>query len=85
MMLFGDLIRQAEGDVSTSKRGPQSLLELLPDEFTVEDAANVRRKMGLEAGQTRHMISVWVSRHHVSQISDLSFKKASKLKKKDNE
>ena len=85
MMLFGDLIRQAEGDVSTSKRGPQSLLELLPDEFTVEDAANVRRKMGLEAGQTRHMISVWVSRHHVSQISDLSFKKANKLKKKDNE
>ena len=85
MMLFGDLIRQAEGDVSTSKRGPQSLLELLPDEFTVEDAANVRRKMGLEAGQTRHMISVWVSRRHVYQISDISFKKANKLKKKDNE
>ena len=85
MMLFGDLIRQAEGDVSTSKRGPQSLLELLPDEFTVEDAANVRRKMGMEASQARHMISVWVSRRHVYQISDISFKKASKLKKKDNE
>jgi hypothetical protein len=85
MMLFGDLIRQAEGDVSTSKRGPQSLLELLPDEFTVEDAANVRRKMGMEAGQARHMITVWMNRHHVYQISDISFKKANKLKKKDNE
>ena len=85
MMLFGDLIRQAEGDVPTSKRGPQSLLELLPDEFTIEDAANVRRKMGMEASQARHMISVWVSRCHVYQISDISFKKANKLKKKDNE
>lgn len=85
MMLFGDLIRQAEGDVPTSKRGPQSLLELLPDEFTIEDAANVRRKMGMEASQARHMISVWVSRRHVYQISDISFKKANKLKKKDNE
>ena len=84
-MLFGDLIRQAEGDVPTSKRGPQSLLELLPDEFTIEDAANVRRKMGMEASQARHMISVWVSRRHVYQISDISFKKANKLKKKDNE
>ena len=85
MMLFGDLIRQAEGDVPTSKRGPQSLLELLPDEFTIEDAANVRRKMGMEASQARHMISVWVSRRHVYQISDISFKKANKIKKKDNE
>ena len=85
MMLFGDLIRQADGDVSTSKRGPQSLLELLPDEFTIEDAANVRRKMGMEAGQARHMITVWMNRHHVYQISDISFKKANKLKKKDNE
>ena len=85
MMLFGDLIRQADGDVSTSKRGPQSLLELLPDEFTIEDAANVRRKMGMEAGQARHMITVWMNRHHVYQISDISFKKANKLKKKDND
>ena len=85
MMLFGDLIRQAEGDVLISKRGPQSLLELLPDEFTIEDAANVRRKMGMEAGQARHMITVWMNRHHVYQISDISFKKANKLKKKDYE
>ena len=75
MTIWGDQIRHADDDIPISKRGPQSLLDLLPDEFTLEDAAQVRQKVGLKTSKTRHMISVWVSRHHVSQISDLSFKK----------
>jgi hypothetical protein len=75
MTIWGDQIRHADDDIPVSKRGPQSLLDLLPDEFTLEDAVQVRQKVGLKTSKTRHMISVWVSMHHVSQISDLSFKK----------
>ena len=75
MTIWGDQIRHADDDIPVSKRGPQSLLDLLPDEFTVEDAVQVRQKLGMDISKTRHMISVWVDRHHVSQISDLSFKK----------
>ena len=84
MTIWGDQIRHADDDIPVSKRGPQSLLDLLPDEFTLDDAAQVRQKVGLNTSKTRHMISVWIGRHHVSQISDLSFKKAPNKGMKQN-
>ena len=77
IMLFGDLIRQADADVQTSKRGPQSLLDLLPDEFTLEDAKRVRQQMGMDVERAIKMIRTWKSRDYVFQISDFSFKKVS--------
>ncbi len=76
MTIFGDLIRHADDDMPTSKRGPQSLLALLPAEFTVEDARRVRLKQGMDEEHTITMIRNWKSRHFVYQISDISFKKA---------
>ena len=78
MMLFGDLIRQADADVQTSKRGPQSLLELLPEEFTVEDAKRVRQQKGLsnEGYLCIKMIRTWVNRGYLIQNTEYSFKKA---------
>ena len=81
MTLFGDLIRHADDDIPTSKRGPQSLLALLPDEFTIEDAKCVRLKQGMDAEHTITMIRNWKSRHFVYQISDISFRKGEKVKK----
>ena len=75
MTLFGDLIRHADDDIPTSKRGPQSLLALLPAEFTVEDARRVRLQQGMDAEHTLTMIRNWKSRHFVYQISDISFRK----------
>ena len=75
MTLFGDKIRHAEDDVQVSKRGPQSLLDLLPDEFTLEDAKRVRRQMGMDTERAIKMIRTWKSREYVFQISDFSFKK----------
>jgi hypothetical protein len=76
MTIFGDLIRHADDDVPTSKRGPQSLLALLPAEFTIDDARRVRLKQGMDEEHTITMIRNWKSRHFVYQISDISFKKA---------
>ena len=78
MMLFGDLIRQADADVQTSKRGPQSLLDLLPDEFTLEDAKRVRQQKGLsnEGYLCIKMIRTWANRGYLIQNTEYSFKKA---------
>ena len=70
MIFFGEQIRHADDDIPTSKRGPQNLLDFLPETFSVEEAKRVR--------QTVKMISTWKSRGYVIQISDFSFKKAYK-------
>jgi hypothetical protein len=82
MTVFGDLIRHADDDIQTSKRGPQNLLDLLPEEFTVEDAKRVRRQQGMDESRAIKMIRIWKSRHYVFQISDFSYKKSDKYKNK---
>ena len=84
MTIWGDQIRHADDDIPTSKRGPQSLLDLLPETFTLDDAKRVRQQQGLEASRARKMISTWKTRQHVIQISDFSFKKAT-INNKNNE
>ena len=80
MMFFGEQIRHADDDIPTSKRGPQSLLDFLPDDFSLDDAKRVRRKEGLnnEGDSCIRMIRNWVNRGFVIQYSEFSFKKASK-------
>ena len=77
MTLFGDLIRHADDEVLTSKHGPQSLLDLLPATFTIEDARRIRTHRGMAIEKTGNMISTWKKRHYVVQMADGSYKKAS--------
>ncbi len=77
MTLFGDLIRHADDEVPTSKHGPQSLLDLLPTTFTIEDARRIRTHRGMAIEKTGNMISTWKKRHYVVQMADGSYKKAS--------
>ena len=87
MMLFGDLIREADGDVQMSKRGPQSLLDFLPETFTVDDARRVRHERGLsnEGYHCIRMIRTWINRGYLIQNTEYSFKKATQEKKGKNE
>ena len=78
MMFFGEQIRHADDDIPTSKRGPQNLLDFLPETFTVEEAKRVRQKQGMDTERTSRMIATWKCRGYVIQISDFSFKKAHK-------
>ena len=83
MAFFGEDIEKAthEGE-RIGTRGPRNLLELLPDEFTIEDAKRVRRQQGLDSGRASRMVATWKSRKYVFQISDFSFKKAPKFNNK---
>ena len=87
MQFFGDDIEAANsGNERIGTRGPRNLLELLPDEFTKEDALNVRIKQGMGSDKKRcaQMIRQWVYRKYVLQITDYSFKKSDKYVTKRN-
>jgi hypothetical protein len=85
MQFFGDDIEAANsGNERMGTRGPRNLLDLLPDEFTTEDALQVRVKQGMGSDKKKcsHMIHQWVYRNYVSQITDHSFIKSDKYKNK---
>jgi len=79
MQLFGADIKKANGsdDARIGTRGPRNLLELLPDEFTLEDAKRVRQQQGLsnEGLLCNKMINTWMHRGYVIQYTVYSFKK----------
>ena len=79
MQFFGAAIEVAnqEGE-HTQKRGPRNLLELLPDEFNVHDADIVRQANGMDTRGTRNMLSQWVHRGYLLQMTDDSFVKVKK-------
>ncbi|QVJ81226.1 hypothetical protein SAMN04487826_0215 [Prevotella sp. khp1] len=72
MQFFGEDIEKAnqEGE-RIGTRGPRNLLELLPDEFTIDDAKRMRQKQGMDASRAIKMIRIWKSRKYVFQISVL--------------
>jgi hypothetical protein len=83
MEFFGEDIENANGDESrTRKHGPQNLLALLPDEFTIEDAKRVRRQAGLSPDhrKCREMVSQWLSRKYIEKKADNMFRKQSPKK-----
>ena len=82
MAFFGEDIERATYDGERiGTRGPRNLLELLPDEFTVEDAKRVRQSQGLSnnGNYCMKMIRTWKNRGYVIQNTEYSFKKASKF------
>ena len=87
MQFFGEDIEAANsGNERMGTRGPRNLLDLLPDEFTTEDALQVRVKQGMGSDKKKcsHMIHQWVYRNYVSQITDHSFIKSKKYVTKRN-
>ena len=84
MQFFGADIEAANrGSERIGTRGPQNMLELLPNEFTIDDAKRVRRQQGKDNSGNRCilMIRTWVNRGYVIQNTEYSFIKSSKYKK----
>jgi len=80
MQFFGEDIERATYDGERiGTRGPRNLLELLPDEFTIEDAKRVRLQQGKGTDKTMNMVSTWKKRCYVVQMADGSFKKTPKF------
>ena len=66
MRFFAEAIEQADYiDDSKPRRGPRNLLELLPDEFSLQDAINIRRLQGLDGKGARKMINQWAHRGYI--------------------
>jgi len=75
MRFFASDIEEAEYTGEKKKPGPRNLLDLLPDEFTVQDVTDVRIKQGLKTKNCKHMIDMWKCRGYISQITNHSYKK----------
>ncbi len=65
MRFFGEAIENADTVEERVKPGPRNLLELLPDEFTLQDAVNVRRKQGIPSKGVRKMVNMWTYRGYI--------------------
>ena len=69
MKFFGDAIKRANGsDEKTSKRGPASLLQQLPDVFSFQQAEFLRSQFGMNRSGTVSMLRNWVNRNYVKKI-----------------
>ena len=84
MTFFGEAIENANRSTEeqTGRRGPRNLLKLLPDEFTVHDADLIRQANGMDTRGTRNMLSQWVHRGYLLQMTDDSFSKISSNERK---
>ena len=65
MEFFGESIEDTENNRVVSRRGPQNLLDLLPDIFTREEAQMLRQRMGIRTSSVAHMISTWKTRGYI--------------------
>ena len=69
MEFFGDAIEQQEHVSGMKKnRGPQNLLDLLPEVFTYEEAGLMRQRQGIRTGTLCKMISNWKSREYIELL-----------------
>ena len=83
MAFFGEAIENANRNADEQKthRGPRNLLELLPDKFTAHDAGLIRQANGMDTLGTRNMLSQWVHRGYILQMTNDSFLKLTKKRK----
>ena len=71
MEFFGAAIEDAQQECETQRRsGPRNLLELLPDEFTLQDAVRLRQAEGMDAAGTKAMLYQWVHRNYLTALTD---------------
>ena len=75
MNFFGEAIELVDAGYSDKRRrGPQNLLDLLPDVFTYGDAGRMRLRLGIKNGTLSKMISNWKSRDYIEPLDTDCFK-----------
>ena len=68
MQFFGEAIAKAdEVGEKSSMRGPQNLLQLLPDEFTLQQAQQLRLIHGFSIEGTKNMLYTWTHRKYIQR------------------
>ena len=70
MRFFGDMLHaDLEGEEKALQRGPKSLLDMLPREFTKQQVVDMRKSMGMSS-DAKPMIDNWMRRKKVSRGSE---------------
>ena len=78
MRFFGDMIAKENFMAEkSSKRGPQNLLQILPDSFTAAQLLAIRLEHGLDAKGTDMMIRQWLHRHYIRRAYQYTGKRDS--------
>ena len=77
MEFFGDAIEDAMRLPANGEKTPgrQNLLELLPDDFTLQDAVRVRQSAGMTAEGTRNMLHQWSYRNYITILTNNNYQK----------
>ena len=66
MHFFGEAIEEQEyAGMKSTNRGPQNLLDLLPEIFTREEAGMLRQRQGIRTGNLTYMLSNWKKRGYI--------------------
>ena len=76
LKLFGQMIYEADNEQAKTDKefvsGPKNLLQMLPDEFTLEDYLKLRRQQGFEGDDRKramNAINQWVHRGYVARLT----------------
>ena len=78
MRFFGDMIAKENFTAQrSSKRGPQNLLQILPDNFTAAQLLAIRLEHGLDAKGTDMMIRQWLHRNYIRRAYQYTGKRDS--------
>ena len=71
MRFFGDDIESQEAGISHKpNKGPQNLLDLLPDTFAREEAGQMRHRQGIRRGSLKAMLSNWKARGYIVEFGE---------------
>ena len=69
MRFFGDMIaKEASAAEKSSKRGPENILQLLPDVFTEPQLEAIRLEHGLKAQGCKNVIKQWIYRKYIVRM-----------------
>ena len=69
MRFFGDMIaKEASTAEKSSKRGPENILQLLPDVFTEPQLEAIRLEHGLKAQGCKNVIKQWIYRKYIARM-----------------
>ena len=66
MKFFGKEIEEVDAmEDASQNRGPQNLLDLLPDVFTRDEANSLRQRRGIRQGSLKQMLANWKHRGYI--------------------
>ena len=72
MQFFGqDIEDEEEGGNRRPVRGPQNLLDQLPEIFTREEAGEMRQRLSVRGGSLRQMLSNWKLRGYIDYYGEV--------------